>query len=1304
MTAHPGAAHSQEVPQPFNVPAGVAAHSIPEFAKQAGINILAAADILDGVTTNALVGTFPVSEAVDRLLKGTNLIGRVSTSGTVVILKRPPGARENASSDSTMTEETMKNSGIPSQRKATCCAVSAAVMMMGAPLAYAQSQAADQQVQATAGDGQPMQQVKVVATRKSQQSSIERKKNAATAIDSIVAEDVGSLPDRNVGEAISRMAGIALDRGDFGEGVTVAVRGNGPELTRVELDGQAVQSAGGSDMSGGGDGRGMEFRQLSSDLIKSVDVVKGSTADMTEGALGGGIIIKTRTGLDFKKPFASLRVAGTQASLNKKWEPDANLILADKFMNGRLGLLLNASTTTLDNEGHVAKVSGTNQGYYRLYDFDNSPNKTFTYQPGTLNTADAAAKAPILSSPLIGGGSFSSATPLDLLTRSAAAQSKADCQAAFPALSTAQLNAISSSGRSAAQSARTNELTTCLNQWSDYSPSGPQYNVRREIDRRQNLDLRADFKVTDNLTVYGKGSYNRRHDDINSLSFSMGNFSIKNGAPNTEPGSVTVDANHHLTSYTFDNTDSNGVAKTGQSHGIGETTARYLQLGGEYKNNGLLAEFFVGDARSDFQRGEKNLTLNDYYGSGTLSVLPNGLWGYTFPGYDPTDNSSLERFAKLYPRSAAAAVPLSKYITIATPAYTAAQQNAVTSSPNLTWKPSIYFSEERTAKADLTWSTPDSIPFFKRFKTGYNMRDARNDNWNINNGGYTLVESVGTYGQPGYVAPVVLPSPQVLSTMYGCADSPGSLAPGGNKCVYGWTPSNNMKTALAGESVLTMDQFMDMLKQTMTLKATPTQFFSGAKDRPAGLIDNWTQIDVEKLFGILGIPNTDFNCVKQCTANDGKVYDQPAQHLKERTDAFYLMGDFGLDHIPFTDRPLPFNWELEGNVGVRYVRTKVHGTGMMSFTSITKTQYYDPNFPDAIGGTQTNTVTQATATDAKTTDILPSLNLATWVMPDQLVLRYSVAKTVARPPVSRLLASGSCTYDQRLEGQIDDPQKCTGTVGNPALQAQKNVNQNLSLEYYPNKDTMFSIAGFTQRGKVGPAITQSVNNAPLFANTSLVDPVSGASLADMLFNYSTYINGSTTGRKGLEFSTKTAFTFLPWRLRYLGFDGNYTKMHSATTTAGIVDLLTGTPLPPQNESKYSYNAAIWYDDGRLSARVAVQAVASFFNCIASCGGSTSMYNYPNIGNYGRLGNSGTSLNPYNPGSPIYTDSTRFIDAKVSYKITPAIEVFVEGRNLGNATTSHSQGPFTPFADGTPALMDYAYAGRRIMVGVNFRTL
>jgi TonB-dependent receptor len=1298
MIAHVGTSQAQELPRPFNIPAGVATTSIPEFARQAGINILASADILDGVPTNALVGDFVISEAVDRLLAGTNLIGRLTTGGTVVILRRSLTARDNVLNDSKISDETMTKTNIPSQRKATCCAVSAAVMMMGAPLANAQTQAVEQ-TQATPKGVEEVQKVLVIGTRASQQSSIDRKKNAATAIDSIVAEDVGSLPDRNVGEAISRIAGIALDRGDFGEGVTVAVRGNGPELTRVELDGQAVQAAGGSDMSGGGDGRAVEFRQLSADLIKSVDVVKGSTADMTEGALGGGIQIKTRTGLDFKKPFASLRIAGTQSNLNKKWEPDANLILAKKYMDGRLGLLLNASTTTLDNEGHSAQVAGGgNQGYYRIYDFDNSPEKTFTFQPGTVNTADSSATEPLLASPLSGGGFFNSATPLDLVTRSAAAMSKDECQTAFPALTSDQLNLISSSARSAAQTERSNERQTCLNQWNDYTPSGPRYLVKREIDRRQNLDLRADFKVNNELTVYAKGSYNRRHDDINQLTFSMGNFSVKNGVANVHPDSVIVDANHHLLQYTFDNTDSNGVAKTDQLHDVGLTTARYLQTGGTFKRGGLTAEFFVGDARSDFRRGTKRLSFNDYYGSGTLKVLPNGLWGYTFPGYDPTDNSSLDRFATLYPRGASKAVNPSTYITNTIPAYTAAQQNAVTSSPNVTWEPQIRDSEERTAKLDVTWATPESIPFFKRFKAGFNLRDTINNSWTLNNSGYNLRDPIGTYGKPGYVAPVTLPSPTLRSTLYGCADTPGSLAPGGNACVFGWIPKGDIRQSFDGSAVMTMQQFHDLLAQTMTMKATPTRFFNGASGRPDGLIDNWTQIDVEKIFGILNIPNANFDCVKRCTANDGNVYDQPSQHLTERTESFYVMGDFGLDHIPFTNRALPFGWELDGNVGVRYVRTKVHGTGRMSFTSITETPDYNPDIPDDPAGIVTTRVAQYTETNASTSDVLPSLNLATWVMPDQLVLRYSVAKTVARPPVSRLLASGSCTYDQRLADTNDnDAQRCSGTVGNPALMAQKNVNQNLSLEYYPNKDTMFSIAGFRQDGKVGGAISQGVSNSPLFAGSNLLDPATGVPLSSMLFDYSTWMNGATTGRRGVEFSTKTALTFLPWLFRYTGFDGNYSKMHSATTTKNIVDLLTGTPLPPQNESKYTYNAAVWYDDGRLSARVALQVVASQFKCIAACGTKTSMLNYPNVGG-GRLGP------PYNPGSPNFKDATRFIDGKISYKLRPWVEIFVEGRNLGNATTSNSQGPYAPFADGTPNLLDYAYSGRRIMVGVNFRSM
>jgi TonB-dependent receptor len=1316
MAAFPDTGRAREVKKHFDIPAGPATSTINLFAKQGGINVLASEDVLDGICTHPVRGSFLVSEALPTLLSGTGLDSKVTTSGAVFIVA---------------AVKARKGRPVRAADSPTC-----------APVGHDRAKAVQnaQVASASTAVGEPYQ-VSIVATRASQQSGIERKKGAATLIDSIVAEEVGSLPDRNAGEAISRMSGIALDRGAFGEGVSVSVRGNAANLTRVELDGQGVQSAGGTDMNGGGGGRGVEFRQLSADLIKSVDVVKGSTADMTEGSLGGSVIIKTRTALDFRKPFVSIRTAASQSSLNRKWAPDANVILANQYLDGRLDLLLNATSTTLDNEAHAAQVAQTaQQGYFRLLDFDHSPQKTFTYQPGTVNTADAAATTPVLRSPLAGEGYLDSATPLELVSRSAAAQTKADCYAAFPALTKAQLSAITPSAmRGKAVLQRGNELISCLNQWNDYTPSNVRYVVKREVDRRRNLDLRADFKVNDRLFLYAKGTFNRRNDDISQTTFGLGNFllnptssyspayagpaysdnpatmmrSVVPGSgyylyqqpgtsgynvlsgtvANVNPASVTVDGNHHVTQYTI----SDGTATTDQLHDVALITTRYLQLGGTYRNGGMAAEFFVGDARSGIRRGQKRISFNDYYGPVTMNVVPNGLWGYTLPTGSAFDQANPAQYAAVFPGPTRGAAPIGPYNTNYVPAYTAAQQPLLTQAPETYWLPTIRDTDERTAKLDLAWATPESTPFFKRFKTGFNLRDTGNDAWDPyagNSRGWVVKTQVGTYGKPGYVPPVIVPSALLRGTFVGCQDTAGSLGPGGNACQYGYGQSPDPRSALQGQNVMTVRQFQDIIGQSLVGKATPTRLFSGATGRPAGVPDNWTRIDVDKVFALAGAQNLNFDCLKQCMGSDRKIYDQPVQRLTERSEAFYVMGDFGVDHIPFTSAAFPFGWELEGNMGYRYIRTSVHGIGTMNFTSITKTARYDPANPSAAGGTVISTYSQNTAVDGRTHDFLPIYNLAMWVIPDNAVVRYGHARAVARPSVAQLLPAGTCTYDERV-ADAGLPQTCSGTIGNPALQAQSNVNQDLSLEYYPNKDTMFSVAAFRQEGKTGPALPQGVGNGMLFGGSEVVDPGTGTALSSIPFNYSTYSNGAATTRKGLEFGARTAFTFLPWLLRYTGFDGNYTRLRSATSSLSVVDLLTGTPLPPARESKYSYNAALWYDDGRLSARVAVQAVASFFNCVAGCG-------QPGMANYPSAAGGITNVLPYNPGSPNFRDGTRFIDGKISYRIRPDVDVFIEGRNLGNAITSDSQGPFAPFADGTPNLLDYAYSGRRIMVGINFR--
>lgn len=1184
-----------------------------------------------------------------------------------------------------------------------------------------------------------LESVLIIGTRRSQQSSIERKKNAATATDSIVAEDVGAFPDRNVGEAISRIAGVALDRGDFGEGVNVSIRGNGPELTRVELDGQSVRSGAGTDLLGGGDGRGAEFRELSSDLIKSVDVVKGSTAKMVEGSLGGGIIIETRTGLDFDKPYYSLRAAATQGDLNKKTTPNYNLVLADKFLNNRLGVLLNLNDSRYRSEAHQLTNGGSNnqQGLLRQMDFDNSPEKTFSFKPGTLSTTDPTVNAPLLASPLTAGGTFNAATPMELLTKSAAAQSKADCFSAFPNLTSAQTGAINgSSARTLAINQRNNEQLTCLNQWNDYIPALIRSYVRSQDDKRTGGDIRLDFKVNDQLSVYGKYSSNRR--DVADIvgNFSVGGAPSINGAglfvdsasgvrsvapglawpyyvnPNTysyragatlatgavsniKPG-YTVDDSHHVTSYTT----TDGFYNTDMIFSRVKTDSHYLQGGGEYKDGRVNVKAMIGTNDSSAFRYDRRASLGYQYGEGSFNIQPDGSWTFALPPGSANNQLNYDKYAVLSPQLASAAVPVSATNTVAVPAYTAAQKPLLTPTTNLQVI-RLYKSDnsEKTGKLDFTLDMREQSNFFQNIQTGLNFRDTRGSYWGL--GGATVRDPQGSFGTPSYVPGIYLPSVNTRSSVVGCQNTAGSLGVGGQPCAYGYNPSTNPATPQNGQTVLTQAQYLDLVKQALSV-APAGQFYAGAKNRAPGLIDGWSQIDIDKLFSMAGIP-LNLDCVVSCKASDGQIYDQPVTRFQERAYATYLMTDFETDRVPFTDWHLPFGMELAGNIGVRIVQTEVAGTGQLTFQTIRKTAAFDPANPGAAAGQVSSFYRQNTALKGSNTDVMPSLNLALWVVPDKVVTRYNIGKTIARPPVSKLLPSGTCIYSEIVEQGVGDTdgseadQRCTGTMGNPDLKPQTNVNQNLSVEWFANRDTMLSAAVFRQHGLVGaPTLVAPRTNTKVFQGSNAVDPVTGKPLADMEFAFNQWDNQQPSTRRGIEVGMKTAFTFLPWLLRYTGFDANYTRVRS-TQGVPTLDLISGEVLPVINEPKYSYNASLWYDDGGFSARIATQVVAPRYYAFSpNTTTNIGINNYPSVGTVGwRL--------PYNPGAPIFGSRTRFVDAKLSYRFKNGLEIFADVRNLTGERTQSDTGGYQDYSNGIPSLYLDAYNGRRYMVGMTLRS-
>src|SRR6266853_3702790 len=73
----------------FDVPASDAVHAIPEFARQAGLKIVAPADGLKGINTPAIKGALDARAALKRLLVGTGL-EIASDDGTGITLRRLP--------------------------------------------------------------------------------------------------------------------------------------------------------------------------------------------------------------------------------------------------------------------------------------------------------------------------------------------------------------------------------------------------------------------------------------------------------------------------------------------------------------------------------------------------------------------------------------------------------------------------------------------------------------------------------------------------------------------------------------------------------------------------------------------------------------------------------------------------------------------------------------------------------------------------------------------------------------------------------------------------------------------------------------------------------------------------------------------------------------------------------------------------------------------------------------------------------------------------------------------------------------
>ncbi|RZA34913.1 MAG: TonB-dependent receptor [Lysobacteraceae bacterium] len=206
--------------------------------------------------------------------------------------------------------------------------VCAAVMLLCAHVGLAAAQTTDPAPPAPESAAGPVATVTVSGIRGSIRSAEQIKRDSEQVVDSINADDIGKFPDRAVGDALQRVAGVQVGR-DRGETSSVIIRGLPDVATTIE----------GNEMFTG-TGRRLSYQDLPVQSIGGLDVYKSATANQFEGGIAGAVNIRLRAPFDFKgytvTGFLEGRrnyVEGSEAR-KEKTNPGGGLLLSNRWQTG----------------------------------------------------------------------------------------------------------------------------------------------------------------------------------------------------------------------------------------------------------------------------------------------------------------------------------------------------------------------------------------------------------------------------------------------------------------------------------------------------------------------------------------------------------------------------------------------------------------------------------------------------------------------------------------------------------------------------------------------------------------------------------------------------------------------------------------------------------------------------------------------------------------------------------------------------------------------------------------------------------
>jgi len=192
--------------------------------------------------------------------------------------------------------------------------------------------------QAKAADSET-EVIEVRGIRGSLKANINAKRFSDSVVDVINSEDIGKFPDKNVAESLSRIPGITIQR-QFGEGSSVSIRGAGASFTKTTLNGQNVASTGWFVLEPAK--RSFNYELLPSEIVGGIEVYKSAQADISEGGIGGTVVINTRTPLQLDAHTTYASIEGQYSDDSGETDPQFSGMYSWKNDQEDFGILVSA--------------------------------------------------------------------------------------------------------------------------------------------------------------------------------------------------------------------------------------------------------------------------------------------------------------------------------------------------------------------------------------------------------------------------------------------------------------------------------------------------------------------------------------------------------------------------------------------------------------------------------------------------------------------------------------------------------------------------------------------------------------------------------------------------------------------------------------------------------------------------------------------------------------------------------------------------------------------------------------------------